>query len=145
MVTGTGADPSSHCFTGCSPFFNTCIRIKINLRSLSVLDDSLFKPTAHQHGKTALYVSRTFLHQAFACTLRKISRENQEKGARPTFETSLLGNRSRIHDRKISLTFLGTILRVLRLEISVYNVYIQTSFKPLLLKGGGDKIRGDCE
>jgi hypothetical protein len=28
------------------------------------------------------------------------------------------------------------ILRFLRLEVSVYNVYI-TSFKPLLLKGGG--------
>ncbi len=29
-------------------------------------------------------------------------------------------------------------MRVLRLEVSIYNVYIiQTSFKPLLLGGGG--------
>jgi hypothetical protein len=28
--------------------------------------------------------------------------------------------------------FLGIILRVLRLEVSVYNVYVQTSFKPVL-------------
>jgi hypothetical protein len=36
------------------------------------------------------------------------------------------------------LRFLGIILRVLRLEISVYNVFITNQFKkPLLLKGGG--------
>jgi hypothetical protein len=41
------------------------------------------------------------------------------------------------------------ILRVLRLEVSVYNVHITNQFKPLLLKGGGEGvksvIRGDCE
>jgi hypothetical protein len=40
---------------------------------------------------------------------------------------------------------LGIILRILRLEVSVYNVYctLQTSFKLLLLQGGGkeSKIR----
>ncbi len=44
---------------------------------------------------------------------------------------------SRIHERTISLMFLGIILRVLRLEVSLYNVYIQTSFKPFLLGEGG--------
>jgi hypothetical protein len=38
------------------------------------------------------------------------------------------------------MRFLGIILKVLRLEVSVYNVYItnqlQTSSKPLLLGGG---------
>jgi hypothetical protein len=33
-----------------------------------------------------------------------------------------------IHERTISLTFLGIILRVLRLEVSVYNVYITNQF-----------------
>ncbi len=50
--------------------------------------------------------------------------------------------RSRIHERTISVRFLGIILRDLRLELSVYNVYItvQTSFKPLLLKEGGGRV-----
>ncbi len=38
------------------------------------------------------------------------------------------------------LRFLGIILRVLRLEVSVYNVKLQNSFKPFLLKGDGSKI-----
>jgi hypothetical protein len=50
--------------------------------------------------------------------------------------------RSGIHERTISLRFLGIIWRFLRLEVSIYNVSLQTSFKPLLLKGGGGgKIR----
>jgi hypothetical protein len=58
--------------------------------------------------------------------------------------------RSRIHERTISLRFHGIILRVLRLEISMINVYItlQTSFKPLLpgVAGGENFVRrGDCE
>jgi hypothetical protein len=44
--------------------------------------------------------------------------------------------RSGIHERIISLRFLGILWRVLRLEVSIYNVSLQTSFKPLLLKGG---------
>ncbi len=39
--------------------------------------------------------------------------------------------------RTILLRFLGIILRVLRLEVSVYMFTLQTSFKALLLKGGG--------
>ena len=42
---------------------------------------------------------------------------------------------SRIHERTISLRFLGSIiLRVLRLEVSQYNVYITNQFQML---GGG--------
>ncbi len=41
--------------------------------------------------------------------------------------------RSRIHERTILLRFLGIILRGLRLEVSVYNVYITNQ----LLKGEG--------
>ncbi len=37
-------------------------------------------------------------------------------------------SRSRIHEHTISLRFLGIILRVLRLEVSVYNVYITNQF-----------------
>ncbi len=39
-------------------------------------------------------------------------------GLRSTFRVS----RSRIHERTISLRFLGIILRVLRREVSAYNV-----------------------
>ncbi len=35
---------------------------------------------------------------------------------------------SQIHERTISLRFLGIILRVLRLEVSVYNIYITNHF-----------------
>ncbi len=41
------------------------------------------------------------------------------------------------------------VLRLLRLEVSLYNVYITNHFKPHLLKGGGGGVksvsRGDCE
>jgi hypothetical protein len=36
-----------------------------------------------------------------------------------------------------SLRFLGTILRVLRLEVSVYNVYIANQFQTPFAQGGG--------
>ncbi len=42
-----------------------------------------------------------------------------------------------VHGRKISLRFLGLILRVLRLEVSVDNVYITNQFQTNLLQGGG--------
>jgi hypothetical protein len=55
---------------------------------------------------------------------------------------------SRIHKRTISLRFLSIILKVLRLVVSVSMFTLQTSFKSLLLKGGGgvkSGSRGDCE
>ncbi len=36
---------------------------------------------------------------------------------------------SRIHEHTISLRFVGIILRILRLEVSVYNVYITNQFQ----------------
>ncbi len=45
--------------------------------------------------------------------------------------------KSRILESTITLRFLGIILRVLRLEVSVYNVYIQTTFAQ---GGGGDPL-----
>jgi hypothetical protein len=45
--------------------------------------------------------------------------------------------RSRIHERTISLRFLGIILRVLRLEVSVYNAYITNQFQTTFSRGGG--------
>jgi hypothetical protein len=61
-----------------------------------------------------------------------------QSGTKIFFLGPFLPSRSRIHERTISLRFLGIILRVLRLEVSVYNVYgtLQTSFNPLFLKGG---------
>ncbi len=57
--------------------------------------------------------------------------------------------RSRVHERTVSLRFLGIILRVLRLEISIDKCL---HYKPLsnhfcLGGAGGEKLvrRGDCE
>jgi hypothetical protein len=50
----------------------------------------------------------------------------------------------RIHERTISLRFLGIILRVLRFEVSVSSVYITNQFQ----RGVGivkAMSRGDCE
>jgi hypothetical protein len=46
-------------------------------------------------------------------------------------------NRSRIHERTISARFLGIILRVLRLEVSVYKVYIANQFQTTFAQEGG--------
>ncbi len=50
---------------------------------------------------------------------------------------------SQIHERTISLRFLGIILRVLRLEFSVYNVYVYiTNQCPITFSSGGrEEIR----
>ncbi len=54
----------------------------------------------------------------------------------------LLLSWSRIHERTILLRFLGITLRVLRLEVSVNNVYITNQFQPTFAQGGqGGKIR----
>jgi hypothetical protein len=45
--------------------------------------------------------------------------------------------RSRIHEHTISLRFLGIILRFLRLEVSVYNVYIANQFQITFARGRG--------
>jgi hypothetical protein len=67
------------------------------------------------------------------------------------FGTSRPKSRSRIHERTVSLRFLGIILRVLKLEVSVYNGY---NYKPvsthnlLGVRGGGVsriRYRDDCE
>jgi hypothetical protein len=59
--------------------------------------------------------------------------------------------RSRIQERTMSLIFLGIILRVLRLEVSVYNVFITKQYQPSFAWGGGGGVgvksisRSDCE
>ncbi len=53
-------------------------------------------------------------------------------------------NRSRIHERIIALRFLGIILIVLRLEVSIDNVNITHQFQTTFAEeegGGGSKIR----
>jgi hypothetical protein len=57
-----------------------------------------------------------------------------------SFFLSKYGHRSGIYERTISLRFLGIILRVLRLEASVYNVYITNQFQTTVDQGGGGKI-----
>jgi hypothetical protein len=46
---------------------------------------------------------------------------------------------SRIHDCTILLSFLDIILRVLRLKVSVYNVYITNQFQPTFAQVGGGR------
>jgi hypothetical protein len=45
-------------------------------------------------------------------------------------------SRSRIHERTISVRFLGNFLRILRLEVSVYNFYITNQFQTTFAQGG---------
>ncbi len=45
--------------------------------------------------------------------------------------------RSRIHESTNSLMFLGIILIVLRIEVSVYNFYITNQFQATFARGGG--------
>jgi hypothetical protein len=51
--------------------------------------------------------------------------------------SGLLKSWSQIHEHKILLKFLGIILRVLRLEVSVYNVYITNQFQTTFAQGEG--------
>jgi hypothetical protein len=44
---------------------------------------------------------------------------------------------SRIYEHKISLKFLGIILRVFRVEVSVYSVYITNQFPATFAQGEG--------
>jgi hypothetical protein len=53
-------------------------------------------------------------------------------------------SRSRIHEPTILLRFLGIILRVLRLEVSVFNVYITNQFQTTFARvggGGGGRVK----
>jgi hypothetical protein len=54
-----------------------------------------------------------------------------------------------MHEHTISLRILGIILRVLSLEVSVYNVYITNLFQTTFAQGGRGVIKsvskGDCE
>ncbi len=55
--------------------------------------------------------------------------------------------RSQIQERSI-LGFLGIILGVLRLKVSVYNVYMTNQFQTTFAQGGGGskiRSRGDIE
>jgi hypothetical protein len=51
-------------------------------------------------------------------------------------------SKAEINERSISLRFLGLILRCLRLEVSVYSVYISNQFQTTFAQGevGGRKI-----
>jgi hypothetical protein len=45
----------------------------------------------------------------------------------------------KIHERTVSLRFLSKILRVFRLEVSEYNVYITNQFQTTFAGGGGGR------
>jgi len=53
----------------------------------------------------------------------------KEKNSERWKNTEESVTRSRIHERTISLRLLGVILRVLRLQVYLYNVYITNQFK----------------
>jgi hypothetical protein len=54
----------------------------------------------------------------------------------------LMVSRSRTHEHTISLRFLSIILRVLKLEVFVYNVYISNQFETTFAeREEGSKIR----
>ncbi len=64
-------------------------------------------------------------------------RNNTYRG-NPGSNPPMFLTRSRIHERIVSMRLLGIILRVLRLEVSAYNVYISNHF---CSTGRGSKIR----
>jgi len=71
-----------------------------------------------------------------------VSRAQRQMGSTVYhFITQLI--RSWIHERTISLRFLGIILRVLRFPYTMFT--LQTSFKPTLLKGEGGKSVSRCD
>ncbi len=73
------------------------------------------------------------------CTVRQTFR-CQEPAKLSKLSTNLeMSTRSRIHERTISLRFLGIILRVLRREVSIYHVYITNQIQATFA------FRGDCE
>jgi hypothetical protein len=51
--------------------------------------------------------------------------------------------RSQIHERAILMRFLAIILRVLRIEVSVYSVYITNQFQTTFARGGGGGRGGE--
>jgi hypothetical protein len=53
-----------------------------------------------------------------------------------SFSNCSVSNGSHIHECTISLKFLGTSFRVLRLEVSVNNVYITNQFQTTFAQGG---------
>ncbi len=55
---------------------------------------------------------------------------------------NIVGNTAaaQIHERTISLRFLGIILRVLILEVSLYKVYITNQFQTICSGAGGNPL-----
>ncbi len=82
-------------------------------------------------GSTAIGISRIIRINDGIMKYYRIIREHYECKLAP------IETRSRIHERTISSRFLGTILRVLRLEVSVYNVYITNQSQNTFARGGG--------
>ncbi len=78
----------------------------------------------------------------------KCDKENALNGRSLCSRWTLGYPETRIHERTISSRFLGIILSVLRLEVSLYNVYISNQFQTTFAQGeaGVKSIsRGDCE
>jgi hypothetical protein len=93
-----------------------------------------------QQLRTTYYGRIWYLYIVQAVSLHKTS------GACTVHENCTADNKSRIHERTILLRFLGIILRVLRLETSVYYVYITNLLKATFAQGGRKSVsRGDCE
>jgi hypothetical protein len=73
--------------------------------------------------------------------LEKLRREENLK-KKISGHTSFKHIEAEVMNKKISLRFLGIILKVLRLEVSVLQVFtLQTSFIPFLLGGGGGGVK----
>jgi hypothetical protein len=76
---------------------------------------------------------RSWIRLLYSTSLRHILGKNFLYGVSHSW--------SRILELTISLRFLSIILRVLRLEVSVYNVYITNEFQTTFAQGGGGDTR----
>ncbi len=88
-----------------------------------------------------IYISTCCTYSIHRChAMHKVCKSwFSEKGVKTEFSKKLRVFTLQVqwtynHARTISLRFLVIILRLLRLEVSLYNVYIQISFKPLFHK-----------
>jgi hypothetical protein len=74
----------------------------------------------------------------------RMEHTQMSKNTTPEAEFSDVPSRSQITEHTILLRFLGIILRVLRPEVSIFNVYIKTQFQTNFAQkgGGGEKFGG---
>jgi hypothetical protein len=84
-------------------------------------------------------VQKMYFHEFCTAVHDSLPGSSPESGAGlPAASSDIFSlYRRRIRESEISWSFLGIILKVLRLEVSVYNVFITNQFQTTFARGGG--------